>query len=341
MKTKLLLTLLGLSFAVSQAQNPIPYYFSAGSQQYALADSATPIDQSASGANAVYTFDQLFPNGMIIYNSRNTVTAEELQAYPNTNSVIEITSNVNGNSTLSNIFVTAPSSPFSFTGASFNGLDLNYNTNNATLGTFPLNYGYSNTDNTAGSFVYTTYDGTFTGTITTTVDAYGTMTMNDVGYGSYSGDVTRLKTVQNINLIYGFFGNVGTVVQTTYHYYDVESGVLAPIFKHTESIINVPLLSINQTVVTMESANLIILSTPKNSSIAFQIAPNPVTDFLTVQADTNEVIRDINITDINGRIVLQSNAAENKIDVSHLQSGIYFASIVTDKGTTTKKIIKK
>ncbi len=91
----------------------------------------------------------------------------------------------------------------------------------------------------------------------------------------------------------------------------------------------------------MESANRIILSTPKNSTTAFQIAPNPVTDFLTVQTDTNELIRDIKITDTNGRTVLQSNAAENKIDVSHLQNGIYFASIVTDKGTKTQKIIKK
>ncbi len=341
MKTKLLVALLGLSFAVAHAQDPITHYFSPGTVMNALADSAIPIDQSPTGANVVYNFDQLFPAGNISYTSGLALTTEELAEYPNSNSAVEINTTINGDSNVSKVYVTSPANPFALTGATFNGLELNYNTDNATLGTFPLNYGYSNTDTTAGSFVYTTYNGTFTGTMTTTVDAYGTLTTNDVGYGPYSGSVTRLKTVQNINLIYGFFGNVGTVVQTTYHYYDANSGILAPIFKHTESILNVPLLSINQTLVTMESANRIILSTPQNAAVAFQIAPNPVTDFLTVQTGNNEQINAIKITDCNGRVVFESNAGANDIDVSHFQNGIYFATILTNKGSSTQKIIKK
>jgi hypothetical protein len=49
-------------------------------------------------------------------------------------------------------------------------------------------------------------------------------------------------------------------------------------------------------------------------------------------------------TDVNGRIVKNvkfDGVSETQISVSELSSGIYMMKIVSDKGTTTKKVIKE
>jgi hypothetical protein len=73
-----------------------------------------------------------------------------------------------------------------------------------------------------------------------------------------------------------------------------------------------------------------------------KIYPNPVTTELTI--DFGELlISRIDIVDILGRIVMSDISAENRkpVDVSALQSGIYFVRIVCDKGVVTEKFIKE
>ena len=93
----------------------------------------------------------------------------------------------------------------SITGISADDLIVNFVTNNATLGLFPMSFGYSNSDTVAGNYTYTTYSGTFTGTLVTTVDAHGTLNLNNTSGGFYTGNITRLKTVLNLSLNYSFF----------------------------------------------------------------------------------------------------------------------------------------
>lgn len=73
----------------------------------------------------------------------------------------------------------------------------------------------------------------------------------------------------------------------------------------------------------------------------FRIYPNPVKDILTIE---NELSSDTKLTivDVNGRIVKQfsSNSSLTSINVSDLNSGIYFVNIETNEGKATKKIIK-
>ena len=73
------------------------------------------------------------------------------------------------------------------------------------------------------------------------------------------------------------------------------------------------------------------------------IYPNPATDQLTViskQLSMNEV----QITDIQGRIVYQYNESftgTKTIDISGLQSGVYFVKFVNGNNCVTKKFVKK
>jgi hypothetical protein len=66
--------------------------------------------------------------------------------------------------------------------------------------------------------------------------------------------------------------------------------------------------------------------------------PNPVKDILFVK--TENKINSISIFNINGLKVFEGNLVDNKIDLSTLNSGIYFVKIETENESTFKKIIK-
>jgi hypothetical protein len=72
----------------------------------------------------------------------------------------------------------------------------------------------------------------------------------------------------------------------------------------------------------------------------FSIYPNPTTDYLFIKSDLE--IKGIQISDLNGRIVNNLDFQDNKINLTSLQTGIYFAKISDENGKiTTKKIFKK
>ncbi len=332
MKTKLRITLLFLSLA-SFAQTPINSFYSNNDAFFDVLTSANPIDQSASGANLVWNFTGLTQIGVSLY-TNTTPTASEVTTFPNTNVVIESNNSV----TTSQIFTKNVASVVSITGLLSTGLELNFITNNATLGAFPMSYGFTNTDNVAGTYNYTTYSGTFTGTIVTSVDAYGTL--NDNVSVFTNANATRLKTVITLSLNYGFLTNVGTITQTTYSYYSDNLFINAPLFRTATTSAVVALAGIDQTDTTIESLGGFLLKTDSFATTpSIQIAPNPIIDVLTIQADNNQKILSVSLSDLNGRIVLKSIEG-NTINVSSLQKGIYLATITTDKGTYSKKIIK-
>lgn len=70
------------------------------------------------------------------------------------------------------------------------------------------------------------------------------------------------------------------------------------------------------------------------------VYPNPATDFLYIQSDFK--ILNVTISDLNGRTMKNVEFDENKVNINHLQSGIYLAQLVDINGkVVTKKIIKK
>jgi len=71
-----------------------------------------------------------------------------------------------------------------------------------------------------------------------------------------------------------------------------------------------------------------------------QIHPNPIDDHIQIKAD-NISIQKVSVFNLLGKRVLISNQNTKSIDASQLQSGIYLCRIETEKGTISKKIIKK
>jgi hypothetical protein len=66
------------------------------------------------------------------------------------------------------------------------------------------------------------------------------------------------------------------------------------------------------------------------------IYPNPSNGMINLI--TNEAIENINITDVNGKLV-HHQTNNSPIDLSANSKGIYFVNITTEKGVINKKIV--
>lgn len=76
---------------------------------------------------------------------------------------------------------------------------------------------------------------------------------------------------------------------------------------------------------------------------AINIYPNPASDVLHIQNNSNDTIAAIEIYTINGAKVKEhkGNEAITTISVADLQTGVYFVKVTTNNGTSNYKFIKK
>lgn len=345
MKTKLLLlsffiTLLGYSQTINN-------FDSAPMSMYAIINTTTTtIDQNPSGVNATWDFT-LNATGETSTDTYEAVTLGSSieNTYPGTTSALTTTATIDPPG-IGNVYTKNAANVISITGVGGLDLALNYTDNNGLIGAFPLNFNDTNAgDSVSGTFEFDGNLGTFTGDLTTTVDAHGTLTMSDVGSGVFTGDVTRLKIQQALNLFVtvAIPINIGTVSQTSYYYYDNANSNL--VFRTTEFVIDIsfpPLVSINESVNVMESLLSSTLGTSdKTLQKSLSVVPNPVKDVLNFNFSNNIVINSITVSDVSGRQVLKENTSKSTIAVEQLNNGIYIATVNTDKGVFSTKFIKK
>lgn len=346
MKTKLLIATALLSFS-AYAQNTVNSFYSTtvtndGIQEdaYTILDPATELVHEA-GEDVIWNFTDLIAYAQA-YTRVVMPTEEDIEEYPESNVLVEtrtILQNGDVNQTRYFININDEGSTL-LKGVETPAFFLTY-TDDAFVGDFPLSYGYTNTDAIAGSFTTDTgITGTFTGTGTSEVDAYGTLT-TEIGVADNT-PVTRLKTVQNLELFVGGM-SMGTIVQTIYSYYSDEILATGPIFRSAVTQTLVPALGLNETSTNIDTytgtaaAPELGLTAPIAAS-KFIIAKNPVADVLEFLG--NQPVSGVTVSDAAGRVVLQSGQ-ENNINVSHLSAGIYYVAVQSIKGTETLKIVKQ
>lgn len=77
------------------------------------------------------------------------------------------------------------------------------------------------------------------------------------------------------------------------------------------------------------------------TALDFSYAPNPATDYITVNA--NSIINSMQLYDLQGRILITktANTSQASLDVSNYSNGIYFLKVNSENGEQTKKIIKE
>ncbi len=86
------------------------------------------------------------------------------------------------------------------------------------------------------------------------------------------------------------------------------------------------------------------LSTKTFNEDLISIAPNPIKNYLSIQNSNSIVIDSIKISDANGRLVstfVSNQIFDNQINISDLNSGIYFITLYSKEGSVTKKIVKE
>ena len=84
-----------------------------------------------------------------------------------------------------------------------------------------------------------------------------------------------------------------------------------------------------------------VLSTQSFLNDAIKVYPNPVNSVLSIDTNNSFDIEKISISDVNGRFVKSQKGAKNQINVSDLNAGVYFVTIESNDGMTTKKFIKQ
>jgi Secretion system C-terminal sorting domain len=86
------------------------------------------------------------------------------------------------------------------------------------------------------------------------------------------------------------------------------------------------------------------LSTTENFSQNFVLFPNPVSNSFSVSTTNGSSINQIQITDINGRVVnntIVDGLKSTEINSSDLTTGIYFVKVSSDIGSATTKLLKQ
>lgn len=333
---KILLFTTTLLYSLSYSQT-ISKFTSDPMTGFTIVNPSAPLDQSPTGTNTTWTFDNLNTVGTSI-DTYTTPDATQSSTYPGTTDILTITTQ-GGTPSASDFFLKEDGSGTSITGAIQGDLTLNYNTTNAFVGLFPISFGTNNSGAVAGTFSYQGNNGTFSGTFTASVDAYGTLTIP----GDYSDTVTRLRIDQTLSFsIPPIFNNIGTLNQTTYYYYGNTSNNID--FRYNDITVVSSFLGVNETTETFERNTAVTLSNNAIGNYSFNIYPNPVKDNITInlRGSTNQIIESVSIFNVEGRKVIEKTKGLNTISVELLEKGVYFLALKSKSGSiTTKTFIKE
>jgi hypothetical protein len=74
------------------------------------------------------------------------------------------------------------------------------------------------------------------------------------------------------------------------------------------------------------------------SSIDWSIYPSPADSFITLNIPKMVKVYQIQLVDVTGRIIMNVNPNQFSIDVSNINSGLFYFVLTTDKGVLSKSI---
>ena len=97
--------------------------------------------------------------------------------------------------------------------------------------------------------------------------------------------------------------------------------------------------AINQPITIIEGENT--LSTPDESISDLVIYPNPVNNILSIQSSNSVSNKIATVFDLNGKRILNQRITNNSINLSTLQSGLYFLRIESNGKVINRKFLKK
>jgi hypothetical protein len=280
-------------------------------------------------------------SGLSIYPGTNTsqgvsvASTGSASAYPNANVAVQTGTD--------NVFYKSQPTKLDYYGGSINvggyPVVLTF-TSPATLGTYPMALGTTNTSTIAGTINFMGNNGNFVGTNSFTANATGTLVVP--GGVSYS-NVLRVQSFQNLTFTVAFVQ--GTLTVNQYDYYAPNYSNFPnpnnnwPVISVQQSTISSTIggTSIQTTVTINSNYNVLGINNSNNISAShIMISPNPVKDVLTVSCDLP--INKIQLVDITGKVIVDTK--DNSIDCSTLSNGTYFVRMEDKSGKIiTEKVV--
>jgi len=313
-------------------------------------DTTTTLPMNVDGTGVTWNISGVSESGAL-----NTNTYSPASAYPGASTTFPGLNLVKEDQTTGdlNYFKVTPSTfelIGSFTSLGVANADLNYNANSAIFLSYPVSLGYTNNDIGAGSITTSTLSGTFTSTIQTVADGFGSLVFNG---GVTLTNCLRVKTKQRISFAFlaGLFS--GTVNQTIYNYYHSSSKhpVFTVSYNHIVSpglpFAGIPPIDNRQAKAEMLSTLTIGLHDLNRQSLSFKTFPNPATDDLNIQLVLNQnetyIIEIINSLGqiVNSRVISNLNPSmhNESINVSNLKTGIYSIKVKGNNSSGLQKLM--
>ena len=136
-----------------------------------------------------------------------------------------------------------------------------------------------------------------------------------------------------------------------YNIYCSDSGVKLAVDDTTYTVVGLEaetqycfnVVALNRDGQSEKSADACATTSPDvitENAASFDIYPNPVNDKLHIEAETE--IEEVVVYDVYGRRqVTETPSHQGSIDVSELNSGVYFIQIKTEEGNITKRFVKE
>ena len=285
---------------------------------------------TTTGSNVVWNFTSLVTGSVSLLTYLTPTAVPSATAYTGCSMVLED----NGSYT----FLKSVTSPSAQT--ELLGLDIGFGsvklTNSAIAAKYPVSYGYNETDQVSGSFSSTITNGTCSGNMVTVADGSGTLNLPS---GVSLTNVLRLKSVLNITLT-AFFIPVATAKRTVYSYY--HSTKKFPILNITYTEVGATASTPSVTGVVTGNYFVLIGEAENerltNKSVNFY--PNPVQNSLNFTNVNQLKSGEIKIYNQLWELVL-NKPFENQVDISELESGIYYYQIQSNGFSNTKRFIKE
>ncbi len=302
-------------------------------------DTTVVLPMALSGANVTWNIDGLSETGGLTTN--NFVDPSTDANAPNFPGTTIVQSDGNTSS-----YFKSSASLYELLGLDAGMFVLNYNTNAATIASYPISFGYVNNDTGAGAVTASTLTGTFASTISTTADGSGTLNFNS-GAANYT-NCLRIKTTQHVtfSLAGGFI--TGTMDMVIYNFY--VGGNKFPLFTVNYTNINAPAAGINnqrQDQVSSLSGLVLGLSDKKLNDIIFKAYPNPANREVSLHfVLTQKESYTIDIVNALGQVVksvakpdLQPGLYNEAIDLQGLSAGVYHIRVQGKNASGIEKLI--
>lgn len=176
--------------------------------------------------------------------------------------------------------------------------------------------------------------------VTIETDADAASDANRFEIKDKNGDIVASETINKANTLYEFTYVMENKGCHTLTIYDEGGNGIDGKLSVVDAQGNVIYVKKDFGETDVQKFSVSILSDSKDVILdEVSISPNPVNDYLYINANNNDV--KFEIIDISGRIMIsQGDVRNTTIDVSTLQPGMYLVRLEREGNITTKKIIK-